>query len=282
MALLAIVMGSAEPLVPITHLTSAQTSANSIPLTNPRFYNSEPLSDPFTGGESLAAPTNVELPILMYHHVGELPYNADTIRRGLTVSTANFETQMRFLWEKGYKTVSLGTLLTALQGREGLPSQAIILTFDDGYKDNFQNAYPILKRYGFTATFFVIARYIGRPEYLSQEDIREMVTGGMFVEAHGLTHIDLTTIPPAALPKEILEARQNIEAYTGQQVRFFSYPSGRYNETIIKVLRENNFWGAVTTHYGRQHSLDDAFQLKRIRVSGSDSLATFAAKLGGR
>lgn len=224
--------------------------------------------------------SRVTLPILMYHYVGELPPNADAIRRDLTVSTANFMSQMDYLSQQGYQTVTLNDLVAALQGSGYLPPKPVILTFDDGYKNNFQEAYPVLRARGFTGTFFIIVRYVGTPAYMSWDEIAELAAAGMDIESHTYSHPDLTTLSPEAIAGEVREAERAIESHQGKRPRFFSYPAGRYSAPVIKVLKDAGYLAAVTTRYGSQHSADALFELARIRVSGSDSLGAFAQKLG--
>lgn len=219
------------------------------------------------------------VPILMYHHVAVPGPEADAIRRDLSVSPAAFEAQMAHLASHGYRTVSLLDLFEHLQGGEALPPRPIILTFDDGYDDNYTFAYPILRRYGLQGTFFIITGLVGRPGYLTWEQAREMRHGGMSLEAHTCTHLDLAKSTPARVSQEVKEAKAVLERELGGPVFFFSYPSGKYNAAVIAALEANGYLGAVTTRYGTMQESGSLYELRRVRIRGSDTLESFAQKV---
>jgi hypothetical protein len=139
-------------------------------------------------------PKAIRVPILMYHHIADPPVGADAIRVDLSVSPASFADQMAFLVRNRYQTVTLGDLAGALTAGTPLPQRPVILTFDDGYDDNYLNAFPILQAWGLTGTFFIITDLVGSREYMSWEDLRVMASHGMDIEAHGRTHRDLTQL----------------------------------------------------------------------------------------
>jgi peptidoglycan/xylan/chitin deacetylase (PgdA/CDA1 family) len=221
------------------------------------------------------------VPILMYHYIAVPPPRADAVRRDLSVSPENFAVQLRYLREGGYHSITLRDLVLHLQTGYPLPEKPVILTFDDGYIDAYTQAYPLLQQYGFTATFFLITGFIdsGNPEYVTWGQVREMSAAGMEMEAHSLSHPDLTGRSVDYLVWQIVGCKEAIEAHTGKTVRFFNYPSGRYDRQVIAVLTSADFWGAVTTESGITHSSQHLFQLKRIRVHAAESLATFVKNL---
>jgi len=219
------------------------------------------------------------VPILMYHHVAVPGPEADAIRRDLSVSPAAFEAQMAHLASHGYRTVSLLDLFEHLQGGEALPPRPIILTFDDGYDDNYTHAYPILRRYGLQGTFFIITGLVGRPGYLTWEQAREMRRGGMSLEAHTCTHPDLARSGPEQVGAEVKNAKAALERELGGPVFFFSYPSGKYNAAVIAALEASGYLGAVTTRYGTTQEAGALYELRRVRIRGSDTLESFAQKV---
>jgi len=161
-----------------------------------------------------------------------------------------------------------------------LPEKPLIITFDDGYADNYYNAFPLLKKYGFKATFFIITDFIDqrRPDFMTWKQIEEMAQAGMEIGAHGRDHSDLKGRPLDYLVWQILGSRQTLEAH-GIEPRFFSYPFGHYDDEVIKVLHSAHFWGAVTVHPGTLQTYEDVFRLKRIRVNGRESLSLLVAKV---
>jgi len=208
--------------------------------------------------------------ILMYHYISVPPPGADAVRQDLSVSPEHLEEQLRYLREQGYVSITLYDLLLASQTGAPLPPKPVVLTFDDGYRDNYVHAFPLLQRYGFTATFFVIVAFIDNeyPEYLTWNHVQEMAAAGMDIQAHGYTHPDLREIDMDALIFQVLRPKEAIEARTNKAVRFFCYPSGHYDERVIRVLRSANYWGAVTLISGVEQRSDRPFEWQRIRVAG--------------
>lgn len=218
------------------------------------------------------------VPILMYHHVGEPPPGADAIRRDLTVLPSQFEAQLAYLSEEGYQTIHLSDLIMHLQMGYRFPPKPIVITFDDGYRDAFTNAYPLLKEYGFVATFFIITRLAdeGREDYLSWEEIKALHAAGMEIGSHTYSHPDLRGQPYDYVVWQVLGSKEAIEARTKEPVRLFSYPSGKYDQQVVEVLKSTGYWGAVAISQGAHQSSDRTFKLQRIRVRGSYSLRDFA------
>ena len=236
-----------------------------------------PVQAPTPDGQPRAA----AVPILMYHYISAPPDPGDTLRVDLSVLPENFDAQMRWLAEHNYHTITLTDLYTHLAVGAPLPENPIILTFDDGYVDQYENAFPILEKYGFTGVFFALAgpADVASPRYLTWEMIAEMSAAGQDMQAHGRAHVDLRRRSGEFLFFQIVGARQAVEAHTGKPAPFFSYPAGQYDADVLRVLNERDFWMAVTTEYGRDHSLDNALELGRIRIRGRDSLQAFANKV---
>lgn len=222
-------------------------------------------------------PRRVVVPVLMYHHVSEPDSTADAIRRDLSVSPEDFEAQLRYLIERGFEPVTLESLVTYLQLGHPLPPKPVILTFDDGFKDQYTNAYPLLRKYGFVSTFFVITRFADeeRPEYMSWLEIERLHADGMEIGSHSYTHPSLYGKSFDYVVWQVLGSQEAIEARTQEPVRFFSYPSGQYDQLTIDVLRSAGYWCAVTVESGAMQTAERPFELKRIRVRGSYDLSDF-------
>jgi len=212
----------------------------------------------------------LKVPILMYHYLSAPPSGSNSVRRDLSVSPEQFEAHLRYLQQEGYSTITLRDLSLALQRGYPLPERPIVLTFDDGYRDAYDNAFPLLRRYGFVGTFFVITGFVdeGRSEYLTWDQIVEMDAAGMDMEAHGHTHPDLRNRSQDYLIWQILGAKEALEQHLSREVHFFCYPSGKYDAQVIQVLQALHYWGAVTTAPGVDHSSDRMFELQRVRVHG--------------
>ncbi|MFQ5613830.1 MAG: polysaccharide deacetylase family protein, partial [Anaerolineae bacterium] len=222
----------------------------------------------------------VRVPILMYHYLSSPPADADIYRLDLSVTPENFEQQLVYLKEAGYQSITLEALLRHLALGEPLPAKPVILTFDDGYRDNYENAFPLLQKYGFTGSFFLVTRPIddGDPNYLTWDMVVEMSRAGMEFGAHTYRHADLTNDDIDYLLYEIVGSKVAIEERVGP-IYFIAYPSGQYNQLTIDVVASAHFWGALTIHQGITQSYRKRFEMERIRVRGSDTLEEFIAKM---
>lgn len=223
----------------------------------------------------------VGVPILMYHYVGGLPADADIYRVDLTVSPEQFEAQLAYLQRAGYTGIALEELVRHLATGSPLPPQPIVLTFDDGYVDNYLYAFPLLRQYGFRGTFFVVTGFLdeGRGGYLTWEQARLMHDHGMDIQPHGLAHDDLRSRPEEDLLAELIACRRAVEERLGKSARLFAYASGRYDERVLAAMPGAGYVGAVTTAPGVEHSSDGLLELSRIRIHGADDLEDFAAVL---
>ncbi|MFC2036518.1 polysaccharide deacetylase family protein [Chloroflexota bacterium] len=221
------------------------------------------------------------MPILMYHHIDDAPPGANAIRRDLSVSPAKFEEQLRYLRQEGYIAITLNDLALHLTVGKPLPPRPVILTFDDGYADAYTHAYPLLQRYGFSGTFFVISEPMDNqdPSFVSWDQVKEMHAGGMKFEPHSYNHPDMRNRDFDFVVFQILAPKEAIEARTRETCRFFAYPSGRYDQFVIDVLRSAHFWGGVLTEQGATHTAGDLFTLRRVRIHGGDDLDSFIRTL---
>jgi peptidoglycan/xylan/chitin deacetylase (PgdA/CDA1 family) len=216
----------------------------------------------------------------MYHRVDPRLSARDPITVQLTVMEPAFEAQLRLLRSAGYRSTTLDALRDALDQRAPFPARQIVLTFDDGYEDHYTVVFPLLRRYGFAATFFVVTSSVGTRDHLTISQIREMAQAGMAIESHGVHHVDFSQLPVAHARTELVQSRQTIEGWTGLPVTFFAYPAGRHSAALEHLLSTLGYRGAVTTQPGfiRQGSLP--YILERVRINHDDTLASFAHKLG--
>lgn len=223
----------------------------------------------------------LRVPILMYHYLSTPPPGADAIRRDLSTSPEQFEAQLAYLKEAGYQTINLKDLAYTLTGAAELPPRPIIITFDDGHRDQYEYAFPLLKKYGNTATFFVFTQPIDtyNIDYLTWEMIIEMHQAGMEFGSHSYRHLDLRERNVDFLVYEIVGSKEAIEARINEPVHFFAYPAGRYDPLTIQILESANFWGAVTTQWGIEQSYTNRFEMVRLRMRGNDTVQDLKNKL---
>jgi len=224
---------------------------------------------------------SADVPIFMYHYISASPSAQDHIRVGLSVPPEMFEAQLKLLSDNGYTTISLRDLYEFLAVGKALPDKPIILTFDDGYLDNYTNAFPILQKYGMIGTFFVLTGPAddGESAYLTWDMITEMSNAGMDIQLHSREHLDMRNRSFDWLVFQIIGGRQSIEGHTGKPVIFMAYPSGKYDAAVLHFLRGNNFWAAVTTASGVTHTLSEPLLWDRVRISGQMDLRAFARML---
>jgi peptidoglycan/xylan/chitin deacetylase (PgdA/CDA1 family) len=246
------------------------------------------------GNAILAAPSNagrpidnagwdgtlrrVRVPVLMYHYISNPPDGADAIRLDLSVTPANFIKQMQWLKEQGYQTITPDELAAALLRGAKLPAKPIMLTFDDGYADAYSTAFPILKEFGFTGTFFVVSGFIdgGDPTYMTWAEAREMADAGMSIENHSRSHKDMRGRSQDWLADQIEVPQDRIEKNTGVRPRFFCYPSGEYDDGTVSELRAAGYALAFTTNDGTFAYTDNMLLVSRVRIRNSTTIETFA------
>src|SRR5579884_4226374 len=150
----------------------------------------------------------INVPILMYHYIGNNPNPADTARYALSTSPDVFDQQLGILAKEGFTPITLDTLYAAMKGGQ-LPAKPIVLTFDDGYVDFYVNAFPILKKYNFHAVSFIPTSLMGQSYYMSWSEIKDIQSSGLVAfEAHSLTHPDLTTLSQAQMDEQVIESKK--------------------------------------------------------------------------
>lgn len=223
-------------------------------------------------------PHLMRVPMLMYHYVSIPPVDADIFRLDLSVTPQAFEEQMAYLAANGYQTVRVADVVAHLTKGAPLPEKPIVLTFDDGYADIYESVFPILKKYRMTATFYVIAQFTEdkKTGYVTWEQLREMAAAGMEIGSHSMDHLDLRNRTTAFLNNQMAGSKRLIESRLGITVRTFAYPAGKYNARTLAVAQTSGYLGAVTEIQGIQQSNSDIFEMRRVRVRGSYSVADYA------
>ena len=219
------------------------------------------------------------VPILMYHYIRINPNPRDAAGKDLSVTPDNFAQQMQWAHDHGFRTISLGDLYTAINSGHRLDRKTMVLTFDDGYDDFYTAAWPVLRKNGFQATAYIIAGFVGRPGYLTWDQVTELDRAGVDIGAHTLTHPDLTKQTPAADQAEIGGSKSLLEQHIAHPVLDFCYPSGRFNSLVVNDVRQAGFRDATTTVPGAFESLATAGYWPRVRIEGADSLGSFTNKL---
>ncbi len=195
------------------------------------------------------------------------------------ISPEVFNQQMAYLAAKKRKVIPLAELVRRLRAHEPLGG-AVVLTFDDGYRDNYTDVFPLLKQYRFPATIFVTTDYIGTPEYCSAEELCEMHESGLIgIEPHTLTHPKLAHLSRADALREIGESRRILEDILGTTPTLFAYPYGNFSNETVDIVCEIGFTGAVTVAPGTVDHNADILQLPRNSVDSSTTFSQFHGKV---
>jgi peptidoglycan/xylan/chitin deacetylase (PgdA/CDA1 family) len=222
---------------------------------------------------------SADVPIVMYHYVGPLPPNADVYRRDLTVSPDLFEQTLAKLADQGVETATMADLFEHFAGGQALPKRSVILTFDDGYDNAYEHAFRLLKAHKMVGTFFVTTDFVERPGYLTWAQIAEMADAGMEIAAHSSNHADFTKISPNELRRQLVEPKAILEEHLRQPVRFMAYPAGKYNPAVMAATRAAGYEAAVTVLHGTRHVPANAFELRRVRARGTDSVNEIVGRM---
>lgn len=219
------------------------------------------------------------VPILMYHHVdgrGEAS--------SISVSPGNFRRQMRFLSEHNYNVISLGKFVQGRLNKREFPRNTVVITFDDGYRDNFIFAYPVLKKYNFPATIFVITDFIDREGYLTSRQIKEMLSSGLVtIGSHTISGAYLPGRDSIEIEREIALSKKILENRLDEKVDFFCYPIGGFSSGIQEIIKRNGYLAACTTNRGKEKTYlnDEVFALKRVKIKDSANSFVLWVKLSG-
>jgi len=211
---------------------------------------------------------NLKIPLLIYHAFDDVLPKNDTWNLYVTVD--RFEENIKTLLDDGYHFITFDDLYEYSNGNKKLPEKNIIITIDDGYKNNYTKAYPILQKYNVKANIFIITDYRGN-EYMSYDEIREMYQSGLVkFYSHGKQHIDYTSISVSQLKKDILESHEELERELGDEIlKVFAYPSGISNTQTRNALKSIGFDIQVLTKYGTVNTSRNIklTELGRIRVN---------------
>lgn len=220
------------------------------------------------------------IPILCYHQFTQ----GSEAKRRLEVPEDKFEQQMRFLAEEGYQVIPLKKLLSILQGDSAIPPKAVVLTIDDGYRSVYTYAYPILKKYGFSATLFVYTDFIGGAAALSWQQIKEMRdSGAIDVESHTKTHSSLAfdtqreslTEHQERIAQEIDGSAQVIKKRLGQMPTILAYPYGDSSRYVVDYMAKANYALGATVKRGANMAYADPLLLQRTMIYHNHSLVDF-------
>jgi peptidoglycan/xylan/chitin deacetylase (PgdA/CDA1 family) len=224
---------------------------------------------------------NITLPILMYHYIRTPPsIKGDSLGYRLSVSPADFTTQMDWLSRHGYHAIDFNDVRAYFGGRQPLPANPVVITFDDGYADLYTTAYPILAAHEFKAVAYIVSGFVGRKSYVSAAQVVQMDNNGIEIASHTVNHADLTRSPNGIAVRELVDSKRWLEHLLGRPVVDFAYPSGKFNGQVVADVVQAGYDTAVTTMSSVDHSVADRYLWTRVRVGGGESMADFVSNLG--
>ena len=226
--------------------------------------------------------------ILMYHMVTK-PVSKDEVR--YACPPKRFAMHMEFLRTKGFNLASIEDIEQFVSGRRDIPANTVSVTIDDGFMDNYQNAFPILQEYGVPATIFITSGLMGktnlwmeeqgfpRRKMLSWSQIQEMSSAGITFGSHTVTHSHLPQLSTRQAREEIAVSKKVIEDRLGRSVKYFSYPFGQTSKNVRSIVENARYVLAYSTSAGHNNCYTDRYQLQRIEVYGTDSVWKLSLKL---
>jgi peptidoglycan/xylan/chitin deacetylase (PgdA/CDA1 family) len=230
-------------------------------------------------GQSATGRANATpVPILMYHVIADAPAGAPY--PDLYVSESDFAGQMRWLARHGYTAVTQRDLWNHWHRGTPLPPKPIVISFDDGYRSVAEAALPHMQKRSWPGVLNLTVKNLRVSGGLSQYRVRMLIAAGWELASHTLTHPDLTSLDERSLAREVTRSRAVLRARFGVPVDFFCYPAGRYDSNVIRAVRRAGYLGATTTVDGLARP-GEPYELRRVRVSGSDGLDGLANKLHG-
>lgn len=185
----------------------------------------------------------------------------------LSVPLADFEQHMKWLKEYGYTSITPEELYEFIVNGSELPEKPVLITFDDGYKDNYTNAYPIMKKYGFKGTIFVVTGFLGvYDNYMTWEQAKELADNGFSIESHTYSHKSMTEASDEEISKELTKSRDTIKNKLGIDADFMAYPTGTYNLHIAELVQKAGYKGAFTIKYDNVSRESNVYALERVPI----------------
>ena len=205
-----------------------------------------------------------DIPVLMYHHIRTPSPTDNALLRDLSFSPANFSKHLDYLAESGYTPITLKDLPHTIPGNN-IKSKTVILTFDDGYADNWQ-AFLELRKRKLKGVFFIITSQINKPGHLNASQIREMSQSGMEIGSHTVHHYNLSTLKVSLLESEVVQSKVVLENITSKSVISLCYPSGKYSPAVMAALKTSGYRYGRTTLPGVNLAISANYEIKVIRI----------------
>ena len=241
-----------------------------------------------------AAARRRALPILMYHSISDDLEPAASAYYKTATGPEIFRQHMRHLVEQGYRPIDLSSAAEWLRHGGSLDEKTVVITFDDGFRNFYTEAFPVLQTHGFTATVFLPTAFIRDDrcsfkgtECLTWNEVRELRKGGMSFGSHTMNHFRLVDLPWNEIRREVHDSRTEMEQQLRERITTFAYPFAfpqnqkQFTKSFCNLLAETGYTCCATTELGRVQLGDDPYRLKRLPINSLDDIALFRAKLEG-
>jgi peptidoglycan/xylan/chitin deacetylase (PgdA/CDA1 family) len=203
---------------------------------------------------------NRGVPVICYHSINDDP----SVKNPIILSKEKLREQLQTIKDNGYTTLTMAQLNDYLFEDKPIPEKSVVITFDDGYEDNYTNALPILKEFNMNATIFVIQSYLDKDPYLTTQQVKEMSDYGIDIESHTVSHLRLSTLSYEDQLKELKDSKEKLESVINKPIISIAYPEGKYNEDTKKAFSEAGYSMGFTTERGYADRSDNPAELNRI------------------
>ncbi|AGK95776.1 polysaccharide deacetylase family protein [Clostridium pasteurianum] len=227
--------------------------------------------------ESFKAPfkaANQGVPVLMYHSISFEKNNP------LKVPPEQLEEEFKYLKDNGYTTISLDDLYNYFEDNAQIPEKSIVLTFDDGYEDNYTALFPLLKKYGLRATVFVITGYVDKmPAYLTSSQLKEMNSYGVDIESHTVNHDHLKTLTKDKQLATLTESKAFLEKLLNKKINYIAYPYGEYDNNTLECAKQAGYKMALSTDGRWSMKKNGIFSLDRVYISSQFNMDIFKDRI---
>ncbi len=237
----------------------------------------------------MISPVQNPLSILMYHQVGV--FSRPKAHRAVFCHVKRFKAQMAYLKATGFSVLSMEQAMACLFGQQPLPKRSVVLTFDDGYENFREHAWPVLQAHGFPASVFLVSDLLGktsswlnkdfaqRPPLMSASTVRQLAHEGVSFGSHACSHPRLSQLSDAQMRREVFDSKAALQDVLGREVLDFCYPYGDYNARTCELVQEAGYRSGLTCIKGPANTAHNPFEIPRKAISYGDNLIGFAWKL---
>lgn len=201
--------------------------------------------------------------LLVYHTVEpKTDKKEGVMQKHYHILPENFRAQMQYLKDNGYAVIPMKVYLDSINKGTEIPKKSVVLTFDDGWKNQYDYAYPILKEFGYTATFYIISNTVNGKSYMTWDQVKELDRAGMNIQSHTATHENLTKVNEQKIRQELANSKQTLEEKLGHSINMLAYPYYGNNASVQKLVAEAGYTSARAGWTKTGNTKETLFALK--------------------